>query len=112
MDNHFKARIAIQARRDRQRQEREARDRQFIQDRVRKDMMTLAIGAIVLLEDELGGLWGHNKSGALTEEESQYRQRWHFIRNEILDSVNEKIGRINGILDSFTVTYSKGNTNG
>jgi len=111
MEDHYNQfRRVMEARKSRQLKEMEEikyRSKEYIFNRIRKDLMTIAIGDIATMENHFGVLWGHGKDAAdLTENERKWAQRWQIIREDILDNVNKKIRNIEKELGKFEITHT------
>lgn len=80
----------IKERKDAQeRANRETSKRRLINN-IKKKFNTTMIGSLSLIEEYFGELWGHNKEGALTQEEREYLEKWQLLRCEILDKGNSQ----------------------
>jgi hypothetical protein len=108
MDNHYnKLRKVIESRKQTAAQlqvENQRESKEFIASRIRKDLMTTAIGNISYIEREFGFLWGHGKAReTLGETENVWRNIWEEMRNSILDEVNARIRRAHNELVRFEI---------
>jgi hypothetical protein len=107
-DSYNQFRKVIEARKLRQIKETEEikhRSKEYILNKVRKDLMTTAIGNIAMMESTFGVLWGHGKT-ELTENERKWLARWQIIREDILDNVNKRIRSMEKELGKFEINYT------
>jgi len=109
-DNFNQFRRVIEARKRRQFKELEEvknESKLYILNKIRKDLMTTAIGNIAMMETAFGVLWGHGKTDAeLTENERKWSARWQIIREDILDNVNKRIRNMEKELGKFEINFT------
>lgn len=55
---------------------------------------TTMVGALKLIEENLGDLWGHNKSDDFTEEEEDNYDRYMAARDKIFNQGNTEIAKL------------------
>lgn len=57
-----------------------------------KRFQTTMIGALSEFEDNFGYLWGiDNNDSSLTERQQQFRDKWEYTRNKILNNGNNQL---------------------
>lgn len=86
--------------------ENRERSKEYISNKIKKDLLTIAIGNISKIEQEFGVLWGHGKQNAdLSESERAWRLVWEAMREEMLDAVNARIRRAQSELVKFDILH-------
>lgn len=60
---------------------------QLLISSIEKRFQTTMIGSLARVEDYLGFVWGHNKE-MISIEQSDHRQIWQDLRDDILDHCN------------------------
>ena len=73
---------------------------------ITKKMQTTMIGALSVLEDIFGELWGQGKS-ELTEDQAKMNELWQIARTEILNNGNEQLRAAMTEIDQYTVKFNK-----
>lgn len=63
-----------------------ADDKERLKAIVNTKFDTTIIGAICEFETEFGELWGYGKDGDLTIEEKENLQKWHAVRDNVLNN--------------------------
>lgn len=79
---------------------------------IEKKISTAFIGALAVIEERLGRLWGHGKDpDTLTEEEKYWRRKFVGLRAEILDNGNTQVRTVNKELEQYTIRWNAYQTN-
>jgi hypothetical protein len=71
---------------------------------VNKKFTNTFIGAISDIEEEFGYLWGHGKN-KISQEESEFRDRWDILRNKILDRGNAQMRAVSKELEQYELNW-------
>ena len=75
---------------------------------IQKKFQTSMIGSLARIEDYLGFMWGHNKD-LISIEQSDNRQIWNELREEILDYSNYQMRSALNDLKKFVANLPDGN---
>lgn len=74
---------------------------------IQKKFQTSMIGSLARIEDYLGFMWGHNKD-LISIEQSDNRQIWNELREEILDYSNYQMRSALNDLKKFVANLPDG----
>lgn len=75
---------------------------------IQKKFQTSMIGSLARIEDYLGFMWGHDKD-LISIEQSDNRQIWNELREEILDYSNYQMRSALNDLKKFVANLPDGN---
>lgn len=70
---------------------------------INKELTTVSIGIIVLIEEFFGHLWGHGKNTQLTKTEEAWKQEWLILRDDILDHTNLRARKLKKFLENVEI---------
>jgi len=76
---------------------------------IQKKFQTSMIGSLARIEDYLGFMWGHDKD-LISIEQSDNRQIWNELREEILDYSNYQMRSALNDLKKFVANLPDGNS--
>jgi len=83
-------------------------DRQRLRRSISVSLETVAIGALVAMEEEMGDLWGHGLSeDELSEEQAVLSETWKEVRERILKRLSDSKRAAFLHLESYTVRSKK-----
>lgn len=83
-------------------------DREMLKENAKKHLNTTMIGALDILEQAFGYLWGHGKhKDSLTENEKRFRRLWSSARRDILDNGNDECRALLEEIDMHDVSKNK-----
>jgi len=83
-------------------------DKQKLRRIVSTSLETVAIGALVAMEEDMGDLWGHGKpEDELTEDEILMYETWKGIRDRILKRLSDSKKAAFLHIDGFNVRSKK-----
>lgn len=82
--------------------------KQRLRNIVEKKLMTTCIGSVAILEKTLGELWGHGlEESQCTENQKKWRQKWNFIRNEILNNGNKQLRSFFNEIKYYDIVWNR-----
>ena len=90
---------------------REERYKQISKDRLlkisQKKIETTMIGALSIIEQHFGFLWGYGSEEALTPEQEHMREQFSQIRSEILDKGNNQSRNLEGEFANYDINWRR-----
>ena len=108
MDTHEEQRRAVQLRRKANEERFENHSKETLKRNIKTKIKTTMIGAISKFEEVFGSLWGHGlDESELTEDQYLCRERWNYVRTEILNNGNNQSRGAMAEIDQNTVRYNK-----
>ena len=83
-------------------------DKNMLSQHITAKLKTTMIGALAKFEGEFSYLWTPEIEGdSLTDEQLDYKERWQFVRTEILNLGNAQLRAALQEIDQYTIKYNK-----